>query len=98
MDKKMNRGKAVLVFDMPESCFNCVLVYDGEYSEYCGSNGVDIYEYKRKKTKPYWCPLRELPDEENEADIYDDFDNGYDCGWNAFRGTILGEYDNEMVD
>lgn len=77
-------AKAVLVMDMPESCFGCNFCHincsDGdEYScqalEVAGPVDSNTYE------KPEWCPLRELPEKANHPDYCD---NGrFDKGWNA---------------
>ena len=37
------------------------------------------------------CPLKEIPEKQTGADFYDEYDNGYEDGWNNFRRTILGE-------
>lgn len=61
-------AKAVLVMDMPKSCFDCNL---------CHINGSDLedncqaFEVARQVNseiyeKPDWCPLRELPERETE--------------------------------
>ena len=46
------------------------------------------------KKKPDWCPLKEVPEEEHNDYKYDEYCDGYDDGWNGFRGRILGENNN----
>ena len=56
-------AKAVLVMDMPESCFGCNLCHiDCEEDRaicqaYETTRKIDSDTYE----KPDWCPLRELP-------------------------------------
>jgi hypothetical protein len=64
-------AKAVLVMDMPESCFGCNLCHidDGEDRATCQAYETakevnsDIFE------KPEWCPLRELPKKKEEFEL-----------------------------
>ena len=82
-------AKAVLVMDMPESCFDCNLCYI-DYEEdratcqaYETAKEVDSDTFE----KPEWCPLRKLPEKVNHPDYCD---NGrYDKGWNACLDEIL---------
>lgn len=88
-------AKAVLVMDMPEDCKQCV---------FCrGLNACKLKKYLvRDKIctvytvdkqimeggKPYWCPLRELPE---RSDHPEHCDNGrFDAGWNACLDAIEG--------
>lgn len=88
-------AKALLVMDMPESCFGCNFCHincsDGE-EDSCQALEVarlvdsDTYE------KPEWCPLRELPERETEMTDADDFGRDYVRGtmdgWNACLDAI----------
>lgn len=55
-------SKAVLVMDMPESCFDCNLCHingrDGEYN--CQAFEVARQVNSETYEKTDWCPLREL--------------------------------------
>ena len=59
-------AKAVLVMDMPETCFGCNFGYLGFDEE----DTCQAYEKVRKidfdtYEKPDWCPLLELPKHRN---------------------------------
>lgn len=59
-------AKAVLVMDMPETCFGCKFGYLGFDEE----DTCQAYEKVRKIDsgtfeKPDWCPLLELPKHRN---------------------------------
>lgn len=88
-------SKAVFVMDMPEDCKQCV---------FCrGLNACKLKKYLvRDKIctvytvdkqimeggKPYWCPLRELPE---RSDHPEHCDNGrFDAGWNGCLDAIEG--------
>lgn len=90
--------KAILVLDMPESCKDCSLMFKDEYSDWCPckvkENTKDIYDYIANKTKPDWCPLREIPKKKEKRPA--DMDNGCPIGkikdgWNACIDEMIGE-------
>lgn len=58
-------SKAVLIIDMPENCPACQL-YD-EFEGFCPAECRDVIPAeRRKKERPYWCPLKEVL---NEYDV-----------------------------
>lgn len=84
-------AKAVLVMDMPETCKDCSCKYPSykDYALYdCAITGKTVpIDGGRYGEKPYWCPLRELPEKANHPDYCD---NGrFDKGWNACLDEIL---------
>lgn len=82
-------AKAVLVMDMPESCFGCNLCHINSSG---GEDRCQAFEVSRPVNsetyeKPDWCPIRELPEKANHPDYCD---NGrFDKGWNACLDEIL---------
>lgn len=84
-------AKAILIMDMPESCKDCSCKYpsykdDALYD--CAITGKTIpINGGRYGEKPYWCPLRKLPEKVNHPEYCD---NGrFDKGWNACLDEIL---------
>lgn len=84
-------AKAVLVMDMPESCFGCNFCHincsDGEDS--CQAleiaRPVDSNTYE----KPEWCPLRELPEYKHTVGTESENDKLLmNMGWNACMDAI----------
>lgn len=76
-------AKAVLVMDMPESCFDCNLCHINGRDEEYNCQAFEVARQVNSETyeKPDWCPLRELPEKANHPDYCD---NGrFDKGWNA---------------
>ena len=61
-------AKAVLVVDMPESCFYCKL----QSFSYCRI----AYNRHAGEGRPGWCPLLELPERETGMPDADDLDTG----------------------
>lgn len=59
-------SKSILVIDTPSCCAECFLMWKDEYSDYCPipceENKADIYDYVVTNTKPYWCPLKPVPE------------------------------------
>lgn len=94
-------SKAVLVMNMPESCFGCNFMYCDEESdtETCQAmetaRDIDLIE-----DRPDWCPLRELPEK------IPDPEHGYEnveksiirIGWNACLDMILENALSDSVD
>lgn len=90
-------AKAVLVMDMPEDCKQCV---------FCrGLNACKLKKYLvRDKIctvytvdkqimeggKPYWCPLRELPEKKTGNSYMNSKEKGIVEGWNACLDAIEG--------
>ena len=78
-------AKAVLVMDMPESCFGCNFMYCDEESdtETCQAmetaRDIDLIE-----DRPDWCPLREIPDEKCGA-----WTDGMIAAYNKYLSEVL---------
>ncbi len=83
--------KSVLVMDTPEKCIHCLLLNSEDkcivQDDDANFNAGDSWDELMKG-----CPLRELPKEEHDTYYkMDEYNDGYENGWNAFRGRILGE-------
>lgn len=82
-------SKAVLVMNMPESCFGCNFMYCDEESdtETCQAmetaRDIDLIE-----DRPDWCLLRELPE---KKELYLSINKWYCVGFNDCLDDILGE-------
>lgn len=95
-------SKSVLVMDTPETCLDCMFCFElDEGINACCSvmsdKGLcrDIQcDGGYCQSKPNWCPLKEVPEEVHNDYKYDEYCDGYDDGWNGFRGRILGENNN----
>lgn len=90
-------AKAVLVMDMPESCFGCNLCHI-DYEEDRAT--CQAYETAREVDsdtfeKLDWCPLQELPEkmEELPSEKYEfgSLGKAFTSGWNACLDEILKE-------
>lgn len=64
-------SKAILVIDMPKCCKECDLIIHGT-PVFCAIKLKDIKTHDRYVEKPDWCPLRPMPEkqEEHPADYY----------------------------
>lgn len=98
-------SKSVLVMDTPETCLDCMFCFERNegVEAHCSVVSGDEYsgffrtidcEGGYCQSKPDWCPLKEVPEEEYNDYKYDEYCDGYDDGWNGFRGRILGENNN----
>ena len=78
-------NKAILVMDMPKSCDECNLHYERDCEDYCdiGNEYIDINVLK---SKPDWCPLKEVPQKPDQPPINE---SSYVAGWNACIDEIL---------
>lgn len=81
-------AKGVIVVDIPNNCDLCDFCEDiGFY--YCDYPGI------RKKvddyiiTRPNWCPIKSMPEKQDNDNLYDEYYNGFDVGWNACIDEIL---------
>lgn len=98
-------SKSVLVMDTPETCLDCMFCFERNEGVEAHCSVVSGDEYKGFfrciecdggycQGKPDWYPLKEVPEEEHSEYCFDEYCDGYDNGWNAFRGRILGENNN----
>lgn len=76
-------SKAVLVVDMPNTCWKCSLIVEKENgSKMCPITGCTLISRDGKFS---WCPLKEMPD---KVEVFmDDWADGY----NACIDDIVGE-------
>lgn len=99
-------SKAILVMDMPESCFYCDCCHTKDYDyrhkidgeKFCGIENMEVSRYYRQAyddiyVKPDWCPLKELPEKYDMDNVAcdRDYDGEYEYGYNACINEILGE-------
>lgn len=98
-------SKSVLVMDTPKTCLDCMFCFElNEGINACCSVMSDENDKGLCRdiqcdggycqNKPKWCPLKEIPGKEYNEYCFDEYSDGYDDGWNAFRGKILGENKN----
>lgn len=85
-------GKAILIMDMPESCYDCRYC-NGKGSKhpscaltnYAGGYQTMLVDEIRSR-RSSWCPLRELPEKMEICGKYPQPDGivpSYKVGWNA---------------
>ena len=77
-------SKAVLVMDMPGSCYQCPFGNDNFECDVIG-RPLDV---NQKIEKPGWCPLRPMPEKDKRIDTC--INKQYVRGWNACIDAIGG--------
>lgn len=85
--------KAVLLMDVPEKCFDCnlcVLDMDGSISCYYNKKEI-CSNVGENNSRPDWCPLKPLPEEDHEDHYPDEWESGYADGWNDCLREITGQ-------
>lgn len=89
-------NKAILVIDMPNSCNECKIRFDDEYSIWCPYDNPEpngIWKYVDSGTKPDWCPLKPIPEKYDVLAAIENnpnYDPSYDIGRNDCIDEILG--------
>lgn len=86
-------NKAILVIDMPESCNECRIRFDDEYSNWCPYHNPEpngVYQYVKDGTKPDWCPLKIAPKMQTGYN-YTDEEDAWIKGYNNCVREIIGE-------
>ena len=100
--------KSILIFDTPTRCYDCPLYTSLGYEDdhgFCDDRNIlkqkEAQEKIRFDKKPSWCPLRPLPekDEEPEEEMKDFIYKDYDRMASYFYGLINGRNDviNEIL-
>ena len=86
-------NKAILVIDMPSCCNECKIRFDDEYSNWCPYDNPEpngVFQYVENRTKPKWCPLKPVPEEQDVW--YEDERSDWERGYNNCLREITGEY------
>lgn len=92
--------KSVLVMDTPKTCLDCMFCFEFELDEgieaFCSVTADEEDKSLCKdiiceNNKPDWCPLKELPKEENGYADLCSFDSGWTAGFNTCLQRINGE-------
>ena len=78
-------SKAILVIDMPDSCWNCSLIIEKENG--CKVCPVTNCTLMSRDGKFPWCPLKPAPEEQ---DIWHD-DDDWVMGYNNCVHEIMGD-------
>lgn len=86
-------AKAVLIMDMPDDCIMCKFQNTDDDECYAtGSEELSLGDFE--KTKPDWCPLRELPEKKDTLTTLECHSNGkwtesMKAGYNACLDEIM---------
>lgn len=90
-------AKAMLIMDMPSSCEECDFFKELRWNRhYCTQKNckeIEGYVSDFRYEKPYWCPLREVPQKKEFSDIETAFDRVKTLGYNACIDEIFGGND-----
>ena len=83
-------SKGIIVVNITNACDECSCCqYDGQYDRYCGVNGEDLMNIDWSSEKPNWCPIKPILQKQNNDNLYDEYYDGFDMGWNACIDEIL---------
>lgn len=81
-------SKAIFVIDKPENCADCFFFSDDAMGT-CDAT-YQSTEFKEKRVKPDWCPLKEMPE---KADLnekaFPTNEYYHKQGWNTCIDAIL---------
>lgn len=84
-------AKAMLIMDMPSSCEECDFFEELRWNRhYCTQKNckeIEGYVSDFRYEKPYWCPLREVPQKPDYPPINE---NSYVAGYNDCIDEMLG--------
>jgi hypothetical protein len=86
-------SKAILVMDMPSSCEKCRLhsFVGKDCDVICVVKGKTQSYEEAYKSKPDWCPLRELPEKKMIEIVQEDYDGGYSHGFTHGYNDCIDE-------
>ncbi len=89
-------AKAILIIDMPESCFGCDFLYCNADAGIDSCQAMKVPRIVDSETyeRPNWCPLRELPERKETYTMLELHSNGrwtegMKAGFNACLDEIL---------
>lgn len=81
-----------MVIDKPETCVDCPCHFYDEHAVdvfTCGLTHKSMDCRDIETCKPGWCPLHNLPENDNNCYFPDEWQDGYAAGWNACLDEIL---------
>ena len=93
--------KAILVIDMPESCYYCQFQGMGGRDLELLTCSLNYWRVDNPNERPSWCPLKPMPKKFEAPEIYElwNTDSEYFNGWNAcleaLEDSQNGEDSNE---
>ena len=83
-------SKGIIIVDIPESCENCLFhrthaapIQDHVFCTILTRGVIP------KAKKPDWCPIKPMPEKQDNDNLYDEYYDGFDAGWNACIDEIL---------
>ena len=85
-------AKAILIMDMPESCFGCNFLYCNADAGIDSCQAMTVSRIVDSETyeKPDWCPIRELPKYKRTIGAVDEGKKLLlNAGWNDCLDEIL---------
>lgn len=105
--KKPDTPDGFVTVDFPESCLNCDFCHEREYDNrqmiqgkrFCGIENVEVDKYcsDERAGKPYWCPIRTIPEKKSlTGDVSNIVKMGNELvkvGWNACIDDLLNDGD-----
>lgn len=80
-------SKGIIVVDMPENCGRCSFCEKNK--KWCTTKDVFIAYYYYRVSKPEWCPIKPMPEEDNKDYFPDELLSGIAIGWNTCIDKIL---------
>lgn len=89
MERGMGMNKVMLVMDKPESCEKCKLSKCFIKRD-VGACCVTGRKFNVLTKVQDWCPLREVPEKDNESYFPDEYLDGFASGYNFCIDEILG--------
>ena len=85
-------AKGIIVVDIPETCENCLFsrAHAAPLQDclYCTVLTMGVIRKSQIK-RPNWCPIRPMPEKQNNYSLYDEYYNGFNAGRNACIDKIL---------
>ena len=85
-------AKGVIVVDIPDSCESCLFsrthaapIQDHVFCTILTRGIIPINQNKKLD----WCPIKPIPQKQNNDNLYDEYYDGFNAGWNACIDEIL---------
>lgn len=91
-------NKSIVILETPNRCFDCPCYKGYMQHDKCRILEKELSEETLWYGKPDWCPMFSIPERSNDAHKWDEYEDGWDDGWNSCVDYIENNGKSMVLD